>query len=146
MLVENRLSSAWEEGEGFCIPALDGFMPTEVTLPMQKSPSPLLWPRLCQLQPAFPFLTYLGSFLLVIREMKVSQQLNSTHLTEPGDMLPLSNTNCVSIWLILNYLITKKKKKVWMLLMVDLMIIYNYFLNLNARLKIGCVVDVIGFS
>lgn len=64
--------------------------------------------------------------------MKVSQQLNSAHLSEPGDMLPLSNTNCVSIWLILNYLIKKKKKKVWMLLMVDLvdlMIISNYFFN-----------------
>lgn len=33
-----------------------------------------------------------------------------------------------------------------MLLMVDLMIISNYFFNLNARLKIGCVADVIGFS
>lgn len=33
-----------------------------------------------------------------------------------------------------------------MLLMVDLMIISNYFSNLNARLKIGCAVDVIEFS
>lgn len=33
-----------------------------------------------------------------------------------------------------------------MLLMVDLMIISNYFFNLNARLKIGCVADVIEFS
>lgn len=38
------------------------------------------------------------------------------------------------------------KKKVWMLLMVDLMIVPNYFFNLNARLKIGCAVDVIEFS
>lgn len=33
-----------------------------------------------------------------------------------------------------------------MSLMVDLMIISNYFFNLNARLKIGCVADVIEFS
>lgn len=58
-------------------------------------------------------------------------------------MLPLSNTSCVSIWLILNYLITKNAS---MLLMVDLMITSNYFFSLNARLKIGCAVDVIEFS
>lgn len=33
-----------------------------------------------------------------------------------------------------------------MLLMVDLIIISNYFFSLNARLKIGCAVDVIEFS
>lgn len=33
-----------------------------------------------------------------------------------------------------------------MLLMVDLMIISNYFFKLNARLKIGSAVDVIEFS
>lgn len=33
-----------------------------------------------------------------------------------------------------------------MLLTVDLMIISNYFFNLNACLKIGSVVDVIEFS
>lgn len=68
--------------------------------------SPLL---LLQFQPAFPFFFKLTlQLLLAISEIKVSKQQNLTHLIVPGDMLPLSNTSCVSIWVILNYLITKK--------------------------------------